>query len=227
MSVHLSYTFEKDELPTSPAVRVITRNRDDGDVPPSPGPSYFPTFPDDLREFLVVQYLGDSLGESFVRIATLADLTTYTTRSLDTFEDATADFVGDGVLPGDVLDISILDPNSWTSDEYPSSNPFQFSVLSVISATQLQVAVPFPAFATNLTWAITARSISGTLGKTRRNGSPVVSSIYRDSRFNRRFLTAVDAENYVAAAKADIASLVNDSMSANLVDETATTSATV
>jgi len=227
MSVFVSYVFEKDQLTVAPTLRVITRNRDDGGVPPSPSVSYFPTLPNELREFLVLQYLDDVLGETYVRVATLSDISTYTVRALDTFEDSTANFSGAGVGFGDILEISVVNPETWTSSEYPSSNPFQFSVLGVISPTKIQIATPFPVFAANLTWSIPLRSISGIQGITRRNGSPSPGTIFRDGRHNRRFLTAVDGENYVVSAKAALLSLVNESMGSTLVDETGTVGSTL
>ena len=227
MSVFVSYVFEKDQLTTAPTLRVITRNRDDGGVPPSPTTSYFPTLPNELREFLVLKYLDDNLGETYERIATLSDITGYPVLQLNTFEDTTTNFSTAGVGFADILEVSLLDPEPWVSSEYPSGNPFQFSVLSVVSATKILLATPFPVFAKDLTWSIPLRGISGIQGITRRTGSPAPGTTFRAGRYNRRFLTAVDGENYVVAAKAAILSLVNESMGSTLIDETGTVSSTL
>lgn len=221
MAGYISARFEKDLLPTSNQVRVIVRNLDEGPVPPLPTAAYFPTDPDELRGFLVLEYVSDIFGENYVRVATLSDITTYTTLSLDTFEDATTDFVSAAVAPGDVLTVVQPDPELWNSEEYPSLT-YEFAVDTVLSATQITLTKPLPAFAASLNWTITARSLSGTEGVTRRNGSPAPGTVFRDVRFNRYVANALTANDYVTAVKAGMDTLSNEVTGAGLVDETYT-----
>ncbi len=227
MAAYISVVFEKDRLSTSEQVRVIVRNRDDGSVPPLPSPTYFPTEPDDLRAFIVGQFINSVNGDMFTRIAALADISGVTIRELDTFQDLSANFTGAGVVPGDLLAITLPDPQLWTSDEYTDTNPHIFQVSSVLSATKLVINRPFPAFATGLAWAISARSISGTTGTTLRNGSPADGSFFRAHRYNRLYSTAVTAENSVTAMKADITALTNETVGSTLTTETVTIGSTI
>lgn len=227
MTSFLSADFEKDFLSTSDQVRVIVRNRDDGVVPPSPSATYFPTEPDALRGFIVVEYVSDVIGERFVRVATTTDFSTLTARPLDTFEDLGTDFVIGGVATGDLIEITLADPQLWTSAEYPGTSPFTFVVSSVISATQITTSTPLPAFAAGLNWSIPSRSITGTAGVTRRQGSPAGPAELLDTRFNNLFSSAILAENFVAATKASMTILASNDAAANLVDESFTATSTL
>ena len=227
MAAYVSVSFEKDQLVTSEQVRVIARSRDDGGVPPDPSTSYFPTVPNDLAEFVVITYVNSTTGDTFERIADLSDITTLSSLALDTFQDVNADFVAGGVQPLDTIELTLSDAELWTSNNYPSGNPFVFSVASVVSATELTVSLPFPAFANSLTWSIPARGLTGTIGTTLRNGSPSNGTTFKDSRYNMYFTDAVAAENFVIASKADLTSLVNESVGATLIDETVTIGSTI
>lgn len=222
MASFISARFEKDELPITDQVRIILRNIDQGNVPPQPSTSFFPTDPDSLRPFVVGEFISRVTGENFVRVVDLSDLDTLTTLTLIRFEDTTTDLVAAGVLAGDNLEVTLTAPEIWTSEEYPGTNPFTFTVASVISATQLQVSLAFPAFGNGLTWSIPARSISGSVGVTIRDTDPPDSSIFLDQRFNRYFTDAVAATNFVTATKADLVALANESVGAGLVNESFT-----
>jgi len=232
MSAYISATFEKTLLPATSQVRVILRNRDDGGVPPSPSVSYFPTNPDDLKYNVVVKFVSRTLGEEFQRIALLADLTDVALpiRALDTLEDLSTNFLP-GPLPvndvtqGDLLTITLSDVEPWNSNVY-SGNPFQFTVQSVTS-TRITVTPPFPAFANTLSWAIPARGLSGIAGVTIRNGNPANTLKYRDSRFQRYYTTALEAETSVTAMKADLTSLATATVGATLTTEVVTLSSSI
>lgn len=227
MSAYISATFEKTLLPATSQVRVILRNRDDGGVPPSPSVSYFPTNPDDLKYNIVGQFLSRTQGESFIAIATLADLTNVSrpVRALDTLEDLATDFVTAGVDHNDLLTVTLSDVEPWNSDVY-SGNPFQFTVQSV-TTTRITVTPPFPAFANTLSWAIPARSLSGIAGVTIRNGNPGNTLFFRDSRFQRYYSTALEAETSVIAMKASLTSLATATVGATLTTEVVTLSSTI
>lgn len=215
----VSAKFEKDLITSTGEVRVIVKNLDEGRIPPSPSSTYFPTEPNSIRDFIVIEYVSDTIGERFARVATLSDFSSLDTKKLIEFEDSAADFVFAGVTSGDTLEVSLSDDTIWTSDEYPSGNPFVFVVDSVLSATKLKVFLPFPAFATNLSWSIPSRSITGSAGATRREGSPAGSTEFLDRRFNNYLDTAAEAESFVAATKADMESLATNSTGDGLTDE--------
>jgi len=219
MTAYVSATFEKTLLPGSGRVRIIIRSLDQGPVPPLPSPVYFPTQPDDLNVFGVMEYVNDVTGERWVRVATLADFTGIAAVPLDTFEAATGNFLVAGVLPGDVLQLSVLEPEQWTSIEYPGTNPYSFIITGVLSATRLTVTPPFPGFLAAVNWSIPARSINNTDGVTHRNGSPAGPILVRDQRFNAYFPDAVGAENFVAATKAELDALSTESTGAALINE--------
>jgi len=219
MTAFVSATFEKTPLPTSGRVRVIVRYLDQGPVPPQPSPAYFPTQPDDLNVFGVVEYVNDVTGERWVRVATLADITGLTQLPLDTFESALGNFIVAGVLPGDVLELTVVEPAQWTSGEYPGTNPFSFVITGVLSATQLTVTPALPGFLSAINWSIPARTINNNDGITHRSGSPAGPVTFRDSRFNAYFPDAVAAENFVAATKAALDALSNESTGSTLVNE--------
>lgn len=221
MAGYISARFEKTDLPTSGLVRIVVRNLDQGTVPPAPTSSYFPTEPNTLRPFLVLEYVSDSVGERYVRVADLSDLTTYSQVALDTFEDGSADFVSAGVIPGDLITVFPSDTEQWTSEEYPGST-FTFSVASVLSATQIQLTKPLPVFQRDLSWAIDERGISGTTGITRRNGSPAVATTFLDVRFNNYFSDALTAENFTVAVKSGLDGLATESTGSGLTSESYT-----
>ena len=56
-------------------------------VPPVPTLSYFPTEPDLLRDFVLLEYVNDAVGERLVRVANINDINTYLVRRLKVFED--------------------------------------------------------------------------------------------------------------------------------------------
>jgi hypothetical protein len=219
MSAYVSVTFEKTALSTSGRVRVIVRYLDQGPVPPAPTATYFPTQPDELNVFGIAEYVNDVSGERWVRVATLADIGSITELPLNTFESATADFVTAGVAAGDVLELTITEPEQWTSIEYPGTNPFSFVVTSVVSATQLTVTPNLPGFLADINWSIPTRTINNNDGVARREGSPAGPVNVRDRRFNAYFPDAVAAENFVSATKAQLDALANEGTGAGLVNE--------
>lgn len=213
---YVSARFENTEIPALGRVRCIVRNLDDGAVPPVPGPTYFPTSPDELRAMLVVEYVNDTLGERLARIATLADLTTYgfTPVPLTRFGITGADFIAAGVTSGDTLEVTIPEPTEWLSEEYPST-PFQFGVSTVISATELELSRPFPSFKTNVSWNVLGR-VSGSLtGRTRRPGK-VPGDLFLESRFNLLFNDVASLDAFTAAARASLDGLASSSTSSTL-----------
>jgi len=222
VTAYVSATFEKTNLPDSGRVRIIARYLDQGPVPPPPSPTYFPTIPSELRVFAIAEYVNDSVGERWVRVATLADISgisSITERKLTTFESALGNFVASGVLPGDVLELIIPEPAQWTSIEYPGTNPFSFVITAVLSPTQLTITPPLPSFRSNINWSIPARTINNNDGVARRDGSPTGPVLVRDSRFDAYFPDAVAAENFVAATKAGLDALANTSTGSELVNE--------
>ncbi len=219
MSAYVSATFEKTVLPTSGRVRIIVRYLDQGPVPPVPSATYFPTAPDELNVFGVAEYVNDVTGERWVRVATLAEITSIAALPLNTFKSALADFVTAGVAIGDVLELTLSEPEQWTSSEYPGTSPFSFVVTGVVSATELTVTPNFPGFLANINWSIPVRAINNNDGITHREGSPVGTINVRDSRFNAYFPDAVAAENFVAATKAGLDALAAEGTGAALIDE--------
>ncbi len=194
--------------------RLILRNRDDGGVPPLPGPSYYPTSPDSLRNFLLIEHVDDVLGERLVRIAELDDLSDYEVSTLTRFQvPSTA-----GITTGDTLRLTLIAPSEWLSEEYPSQ-PFDFTVLNVESATQIEVSRPFPGFKAYLAWEIVGKSISGSTGITRRS---LAASPFLDSRINLPFGSTVELETFVTAAKAALDALATASTATTLTSETYT-----
>ena len=225
MAAYISAAFENTYLPVSGRVRVVVRNLDQGNVPPPPSLTYFPTQPQSLQNFVVAEYLGDTVGERWNRVATLTDISTLTIRRLDVLESLSSNFIAAGVAVGDVINVSIAEPAAWTSAEYPTTNPFQFSVLSVISATQLQISPSFPAFQLGLNWTIPTRGLNKTDGVTRRSGSPVSPATFLDSRFNSYYEDAVGAQNFVIAVQAGMDSLAGSStLATTLVNQNYTAS---
>lgn len=215
----VSAKFEKDLLTSTGEVRVIVKNLDEGRIPPSPSSTYFPTEPNTIRDFMVIEYVSDTVGERFSRVATLSDFSTLDTKKLIEFEDPDVDFTAEGVVSGDTLEVNLSDDAIWKSDDYPSGNPFVFVIDSVLSSTKLKLFTPFPAFATSLSWSIPDRSLTGSAGVTRREGSPVGPITFLDRRFNNYLDTAAEAEAFVAATKADMETLATNSTGDGLIDE--------
>lgn len=222
MTSYVSARFEKTDLPLTGQTRIIVRNLDQGPVPPQPSGTYYPTHPDELQTFIVAEFVSRATGENYVRVATLADLTDEVVLTLNTFEDTTADFITAGVVSGDTLHLTLTSPELWTSEEYPGTNPFMFTVSSVVSATQLTITGQFPAFHRDLTWEIPDRSIAGTAGVTIRAGNPPNSSTFLERRFNKYFTSAVAATNFVSATKADLIALANAKVDTDLGSESFT-----
>lgn len=220
MPAYISVTFEKDLLPNNGPVRIITRNRDDGGVPPQPNASYFPTQPDLYRQFIVGEYVSDTVGERFLRVATLAEMTSVPSQALIGLRDVSVDFVAAGTAPGDVINL-FPPPDVWISGEYPTPT-FTTVVSAVLNSTDILVALPFPDFRTNLPWSIPTRSLLSTSGTTRRSGFAVGPFLFRDSRFQTYYDDAATAERFVSAVKTQLTSLANAATGSGLVDESFT-----
>lgn len=240
MTAYISARFEKDTLIASSQTRIVVRNIDNGAVPPAPTATYFPTHPDDYQTFIVAEYVNDTLGESFVRAATLADFSAYSYRPMSQIEDASGNFALAQV--GDTFEIFLSDPTIWTSEEYPASN-FIFTVTSVIDNFNITVSPELPAFKTGLSWQIrriifagnppvgTETVITqGTVGKTRRPGLTYVFppiQLFLEKRFNAYFTSSVGASNFVEATKQEMIGLANELVGATITDETFTAGPTV
>ena len=230
MSAYISAIFEKTQIvtPSVTKVRLIMRNRDDGVVPPTPGPTYFPTQPNTLAYCII----GSASGavESYVGIADMAEMTSVTARALDWMDDTTVNFSTAGVLVNDVIQVNITDPQYWTSAEYPGTNPFQFIVKTVApgaNVNRLELYTSFPAFYNGFNWTIPRLGLSGYAGRTLRNTTPGGTFQFRDYRFNQVFTTVVDLETAVTAMKADMLSLTNAVTGSELVNETVTVSSSL
>lgn len=223
---YVSARFEKTDVnPSVPPFRCIVRNLDDGGVPPVPGPGWRPTSPDELRECFVLEYVNDTLGERFVRVADLADIAGLPIRALDSFEVPSANFVGDGVVPGDILEITPPNVTVWQSEEYTSS-PYQFEVVSVVSATRLTLDRVIPSFLPALTWVIAGKSQGSVNGYPRRNGFPSVSSTFRDARMAVFFADVATLDAFVEATKAGLDALGAESTTTTLLSENYSSTAT-
>ncbi len=215
---YVSARFEKTDLSTQLGMqRCIVRdiNTDAN-----------PTNPDELVDFLVVEYVSDYIGERLARIALLADISAYTPTYLRWFEVTSADFVTAGVLPDDVLTVQVPYAAEWTSEEYPGGT-FSFIVASVISPTMLAVTVPFPSFKAGVTWSLPARSLSGVLnGTTRREGAPAGPALFLDYRFNKLFASVPELDTFVNASKTALDLLSQYSTASNLTSENYTSRST-
>jgi hypothetical protein len=227
MPVHISSRFESNTLPVSGFTRVITRNRDDGGVPPNPSSTYYPTNPDAYREFIVAEWAGDLVGESFVRAASfsLNDFGLLTYSPMNQFEDMSGNFASAQV--NDILEILLPDTTLWTSEEYPASN-FIFTVTGLVDANNVLVSPEIPAFRTGLTWElrrVTPPSLTevvitqGILGIPRRPGVTVPLTKFREKRFNSYFTSAVDAVNFVSATKIEMQLLTDELLNAEITIE--------
>jgi len=219
MTAYISAKFEKDVLPVSNTVRVITRNIDNGDVPPNPSAVYFPTFPDDFQPFIRAQYHNDVTGESVDQAAELSDFISLFYSPLNIFEDSTASL--GPVLVGDTLTITLSPTELWTSQEYPSVT-FVFTVDALISATQVFIAEQFPGFQLNMTWAISrgiSPIVSGVVGATRRFGVTAPGQKFLERRFNSYFLSAIEAENFIEATKAEMVALANEDVGVTVIED--------
>ena len=217
---YVSARFEVADLSsTLRKQRCILRNLDDGTVPPVPSLAYFPTEPDLLRDFILLEYVNDVVGERLVRVATLADTATYSVRRLKVFEDVTANFITAGVQAGDVLQVFLPDASEWVSEEYPDGQ-LRFVVESVLDATHLQLFVPFPSFKAALNWQIENRGlIRAATGVTRRELLPAPLTWFLDRRVNLLFNSVPEMDSFVAAAKASIDALAAASTSSLLTSE--------
>lgn len=219
---YVSARFEKTDLYAQLGKqRCVVRNLDDGPVPPIPSAGYRPTQPDELRNFLLIEYVNDVVGERLTRIATTADIAGYSVQALNIFEASGVDFIAAGVGAGCKLTIALASPQEWTSEEYPNVT---FTIASVIDATHLQVSAPFPSFKTALIWSLTTSggaaitSGSGT-GTTRRSGSPTPLTKFLDQRMNLLFNSVPELDAFVAATKAGLDSLASSSTQSLLSSE--------
>ncbi len=211
---YVSARFENAEIPALSRVRCIVRNLDDGPVPPVPGPAYFPTSPDALRPICVIEYPSAILGERLSRIATLADLSTYSQASLVLFSDASANFIVAGVGPGDILEVTAPEVTEWQSEEYPAT-PFQFGVITVHSATLIEVTRPFPSFKTALSWRVLGKNSGNLTGTTLRPGV-TPGDTFLDTRFNLLFNDVASLDAFTESAKASLDALGSASTSSTL-----------
>ena len=216
---YISTRFEKRDLnPTVAAIRCITRNLDDGATPPAPSLTYRPTSPDTLRECFVLEYVNDTLGERFSRVATLSEITTLPVRALDSFEAFGADFISAGVAPGDVLQVTPPNTAVWDSEEYPAT-PYYFTVQAVISAERLVLTSALPGFQPSLTWAIAGKTSGSFNGFPRRSGFPAVNAEFRDSRSVSFFTTVAALDAYVESTKTALDALSRTSTTSTLTSE--------
>lgn len=199
---YVSATFETlYQSPPIDSYRVIVRNKDDGPVPPEPTASYFPTHSNLLRDFLLFEHVNDVLGERLVGVITSDDVETVYVQELNRFTDPSVDFVAAGVQAGDLLQIYMAQPEVWTSYEYPDGG-LRFVVASVIDATTIEMAVPFPAWRKGLSWSIAARGLTrAATGRTVREGTPAALDRYRDRRYQTWFGSRPDLDAFVSATK--------------------------
>lgn len=216
MASFVSAQFEIDDLSGAEpnTYRVITKALDQGNVPPSPSSSYFPTQPDDHVNFVVVEFLGDTLGENFDRVANLSDIESLDVRPLDTFEvDSGIDLQAEGVEENHILRVYKKPEELWTSGEYPGTE-FNF-IISSVDTSHVTLFTSIPAHDFGLSWDIRNSSgdilTSGSEGITRRNGIPAASSTFLDSRFNAYFTDVSAALNHRASVKAGLDALANES----------------
>jgi len=225
MSGNISVTFEKDNLNQANKVRVITRIIDQGDVPPSPSSTYFPTDPSSLKYCIVGEVIASGNEERFSRIATLADFAPIALETLNYFEDASVDFNALGILTSDTLEIAHTYPEYWTSEEFPGTR-FLFSISEVAPGgdhTRLRVGENFPSSMPNLSWQILRDGVSIVTNNTGiTKWSKLATGTFRTHRFNSYFNDSVEADNFVAATKAQIQSLANASFEDIFIDETLT-----
>jgi len=229
MAAYISAKFEKDDIPNLEKIRVIVRNVDQGSVPPAPSASYAPTYPDEFQTFIVGEYVDDTQGERFDKVANLSELSSLTYSRLRIFEDPGGTL--GAVNTGDILEVFIAETTEWTSDEYPGSN-FYFSVSNPIDANTVELATDFPSFKTALSWTITRGVVtiaSGSTGITRRENLAYPGPVqqFLEKRFNALFSSSVAAENFTEATKAEMTALANEQQNTTVVDETFTAEPTV
>lgn len=231
MTAYISAKFEKDTL--AEGARIITRNIDQGPVPPSPSATYYPTHTDEYQAFIVAEYVDDTQGERFDKVATVSDLSGLTYTPMEIFNDTAAAF--GSVLVGDILEITSAPAERWVSEEYPSST-FVATVVtwSGQDASNIKLDKELPAFQTGLIWNITRFGVPGTIatgiaGVTRREGITPGGGIqpFLEKRFNSFFLSAVEAENFVQATKAEMTALSNEVLGDTLVNEQFTAEPTI
>lgn len=233
MSSYISARFEKTSIPSVPTTRIITRNRDDGTVPPSPSAIYFPTHPDDVRNFILSEWISNSLGEQFLNVASLSDLSTYAYKPLTQVNDTSGNLTLAQV--GDLFEIFLPDPAIWTSEEYPGVN-FVFAVDSLIDANNITVTPELPSYLFDFSWEI--RRLTGVIyttitqgvnGMTRRPGVNYGAppQKFLEKRFNSYFTSEVQALDFVEATKTEMTGLANELLSAGLSNENYTASPTI
>lgn len=216
---YVSARFEKTDLTASlGAIRCIVRALDDGPVPPPPSAGYYPTSPDALRNFLVLEYVNDTVGERYSRIASLSDTAGLTARALTAFECSAATFITNGVVPGDYLEILLPNTLEWQGEEYPAA-PYRFLISNVLSETQLTVVNPIPSFKPLVSWTIAGKASGSLNGYPRRSGFPAAGSVFLDSRANLFFPDVPTLDAFEAATKAGLDALATSSTSTTLVSE--------
>lgn len=176
-----------------------------------------PTYPDTLRECAVVEYVNDTIGERFVRVATLSDIGALTVRTLNSFEATSADFTAGGVVAGDVLQLTPSNAYVWQSEEFPSA-PYNFTIDSVPTATRLVLTQPLPSVIGGMAWSIPARGISGIGGYPRRDGFPA-PGMYRDSRMATFYDSSASLDAFVASCKAQLDALASASTATTILSE--------
>ena len=226
MASYVSARFTYATL-SSGKERVITYNLDQGDVPPVPSGSYFPTSPDTLRDYIVCEYTSATIGERFVRVLTLDDLEdeTLEVAPLVFLRDTSVNFTTAGVAAGYVVRVTLASSSEWSSEEYPVNNPFEFTVLDVCDDNTLQVSLAFPSYQVNMQYDVVPSGsmvpvVQSVTGQTLREETlPSGPKYYRDSRFNVITDDAVAAKNLVTTMKAGLSSLVNQQNLSELVDE--------
>lgn len=203
---YVSARFEKTNLYAEIGKqRCILRNRDDGPYPPAPSPTYFPTDPNDLQNFILIEHVDDVIGERIVRIATISDIGG-TASPLRDLEDLTVDFSAAGVLSGDEIQFYLPEPLEWVSEEFPDTL-LRFTVAAVLSPTKVRVVGNLPSFKSGLRYTIVARGISSLYGTTRRTIDPAPLDQFLDKRFNSLFSNVPARDAFVEATKAALDAL--------------------
>jgi len=219
MGSYVSADFEIDYLEPTDEVRLILRNRDTGDVPPAPSAVHFPTYPDSLKHCIVAEYVSDSIGERYVRVATPDDIGALPYLALNTLVDTTTDF--STVLQGDKIVVSPTNYTLWQSTEYPSTT-FEFTVANVVDSTTLEIYGAFPAFMKDISWELTGGSLRSNYGVTRRAGNPTGPVYFKDRRFTTYHASVASAHILIASVKAGLDALATDTTTASLSDTTYT-----
>lgn len=221
---YVSARFEKTNLYAEIGKqRCILRNKDDGPYPPPPSPTYFPTDPNTLRNFILVEYVDDVVGERIVRIATISDIGGASSQLRD-LEDTSVDFIAAGVTPGDQVQFYLPQNAEWVSEEFPDAL-LRWTIVAALSPTKLRVVGEFPSFKSGLSWAIAARSLSSVNGVTRRTLDPAPLDQFLDKRFNALFSNVPARDAFVEATKASLDALGVSSTAGNDPSENYTSKA--